>query len=470
MKRHIFPYILLIVGVLSFSSCEDYFGDINVDPDNPITVTPNVLLPQVEVRLAYAVWGDASRYTGILTQHIDGVERQFVAYQNYNIVPANLSSLWGSNLYSGVLMDNRQLLDIAESTGSNYYVGISKTIEAYTLLLITDLFGDAPYTEAFQGTDLLQPKFDTQEALFSEIFRLIGEARTLMAGDAGDGFAPGSDDLLYGGDNELWGKFINVLEARARLHLSKRDSKNYEEALNALNRGGFASPEEEPRVQFGLAATANAPWFQYIDERDDIDVGANFVGLMKSINDPRSVSYGYPLDNNVLREQPIYKPDRDVPLMTFVEQKFIEAEAKMRTTGAGDATQPYLDAIEATFDLVIPPFLALGKDSVVYLGTNTAVADLDFDQLEADFMASEAVMPAGGITLTEIMTHKYIALFGDPEAFSDWRRTGIPALSPNTGTEIPRRLPYGQTEVLSNENTPSPGTVTIFSRVWWDVE
>jgi len=87
----------------------------------------------------------------------------------------------------------------------------------------------------------------------------------------------------------------------------------------------------------------------------------------------------------------------------------------------------------------------------------------------ADYIAQETVVPRGSITLESIITQKYLAMFGDPAVFSDWRRTGIPTLDPNTGSKVPRRLPYAQKEILSNENAPSPADVTIFDRVWWDV-
>ena len=99
--------LLMLLGLFSLTSCEDYFGDINQDPDNPLEVTPGALLPQIQVRLAYTLGGDASRYTGIYTQHIDGVTRQFTVYQNYGIQPNEVNNLW-SNLYTGVMADNRQ--------------------------------------------------------------------------------------------------------------------------------------------------------------------------------------------------------------------------------------------------------------------------------------------------------------------------------------------------------------------------
>jgi hypothetical protein len=76
MKIYKYLFIFLIAG--AFASCEDYFGeDSNADPDNPIVVSPNVILPQVQLRLAYTYGGDFTRYVGIYTRQVDGVSRQF---------------------------------------------------------------------------------------------------------------------------------------------------------------------------------------------------------------------------------------------------------------------------------------------------------------------------------------------------------------------------------------------------------
>jgi hypothetical protein len=59
-------------------------------------------------------------------------------------------------------------------------------------------------------------------------------------------------------------------------------------------------------------------------------------------------------------------------------------------------------------------------------------------------------------TLVDIMTEKYIALFQNPEAWSDYKRTCLPSLKPAVGrTVIPGRFLYGQTEVQTN---PQPAT------------
>ncbi|MBS1564924.1 MAG: SusD/RagB family nutrient-binding outer membrane lipoprotein, partial [Bacteroidetes bacterium] len=55
-----------------------------------------------------------------------------------------------------------------------------------------------------------------------------------------------------------------------------------------------------------------------------------------------------------------------------------------------------------------------------------------------------------------------------PEAWALWRRNGSPSLSPVTGSQVPRRLLYPQTEYSYNEGN-IPGTTTLFSpKVFWD--
>lgn len=442
MKIFKIYFLLALAGMFSLTSCEDYFGDINVDPDNPTAVPPNVILPQVQVRLAYTLGGDASRYVGIYTQHIDGVGRQFAVIHKYGIQPTDVDAMWGQNLYSAVLMDNRQMMAIAEAAGNNHFVAVGKAIEAYAMMLITDLWGDAPYSESFQGLDLLQPKFDSQESIYNEIFTLIGDAKALFAGDDGGFPLTSASDLIYGGDASKWIKFLNVLEARGLLHLSGRDGGNYDKALAAL-ANGFTSSDDNATLTFGSNPTENAPWFQYNEQRDDIDIGSNYVALMDGLNDPRVATYGFELTESV--PHPILTPTQSLPLLTYTEAKFIEAEARLQISGAADAEAPYLEAIQSSF--------------------SEALVDG-----YADYILQDAVVPAGGITLKEVITQKYIALFMDPEPFSDWRRTGFPELTPNIPPTVPRRLPYADNEVKSNLNTPSLFDVTIFSRVWWDVE
>lgn len=431
--------ILLFAGVLS-SSCKRYFDDVNLNPNDPAVVTPDVLLPVIETRLSYSYWGDFSRFLSIYTQHIDGVSRQFAVVQDYGIRGADVNNMW-SNIYSGVLTDINKLKEIAVTEELNHYEAVALTLEAYSLMILTDAFGDMPYTEAFAGVENLAPNFDSQESIYTKIQELLDQAEAKFS-EAPTGRTPASDDIIYGGDVIAWGKFVNMIRARAYLHLAERDASNYSSVLTALN-SGFVSAADDARLPYEATSTGAAPWYQYIEQRADIGEGANYVALLDTLNDPRDAYFAADLMDVA---HPYFTINRASPFISYIEAKFMEAEALMETEGATANThEAYLDAIEASFD------------------------DLGLSASYAAYVAQTEVDPGqASLTLEEIMTQKYIALYADPEVYNDWRRTGFPSLSPNTGTEVPRRLPYSLDELTFNTNASDYVGTTIFDRVWID--
>jgi hypothetical protein len=398
----------------------------------------------VQLRLAYTYGGDFTRYIGIYTKHVDGVSRQFAVIGQYGIVSNDVDAAW-ANIYTGTLNANRLLLQLARDNGYNHYAGIALALEAYTIMISSDLWGDIAYSDAFKFNEnggVYQPIFDTQAAIYDQIFTTLAEARALLGGADG-GNSPGNADVMYGGNAAKWIQFCNVLEARGKLHLAEvNGAAAYTEALAALNRGGFSGSTDDAAVAFGLGATENAPWYQYIEQRDDCETGAFYVSLLEEHSDPRIATYGAPHDNS----HPIWTRDQRVKLLSYTEQEFIRAEAALQSGDQATAYTAYLNGIQSSFA--------------------EALVASDYDAYVAQ---PNVGVGEGNLTLENVITQKYLALYTDPEVFSDWRRTGLPALTPVTGSQIPRRLPYAQTELFSNpDNVPSPADVNIFTPVWWD--
>ena len=427
--------LMLVICVMSFSSCDKYFEGVNVDPNNPTTVTPSVLLPSIQASLAYTLGGDATRYTSIMTQHIDGVSRQFAVIQDYGMTGTDVNTMWG-NIYAELLQDIRELQGLTPD--DTYYLGIAQALEAYAVLMTTDLFGDIPYSEALQGAGNLQPSFDSQESIYSAVQTLLDNAIANFATDGG-GLLPGADDLIYGGDADMWTKFCHTLKARAYLHLGGVSASNYSSALSSL-ANGLTSSADDAKVPFGVNANENSPWYQYNEQRTDCEVGDSYVALMNSLNDARASILGASLTTG----HPLFVSDHPQTLLSYTEVKFIEAECRMQTEGQTAATnQAYLDGISSSYS-----DLGLSSDYAAYVG-------------QASVNPGDSLL-----TMDEIMTQKYIAMFTDPEVFNDWRRTGIPALTPNTGSAIPTRFAYPDNEIRYNPNAPVG--VTQFDKVWWD--
>jgi hypothetical protein len=428
--------LLFIVGLaLIFTSCKKHFEDINTDPDQPLSVPPNVILNGVEGTLAYAYGGDLSRHSSIFTQHLTGVSRQWAVLQNYGIVGEDVNTLWSDNLYAGVLMELKQMKVIAEADGWKHYTGVAEVLQAYTILVITDNWNSAPYSDAFQGAEQLQPAYDSQADLYSLVFELLASAKTNLAALEGGPVVPGFEDQIFAGDIASWQGFANFVEARAYLHRAGADAGNYQKALDAIDAGGLTSDCAFP---FPGGGNAN-PAFQFNEQRGDCSIGGKLQELITDLNDPRRYLYDYAFDD----AHPYMTADRSVILGSMTEQKFIEAECMFVTTGAAAAHPLYIEAINMSFGMV------------------------GYADSAAAYIAQAEVDPGAALlTLEDIMTQKYIALFQDPELFNDWRRTGFPTLTPNTGTTIPRRYPYPQEELNLNSNTPS---ATIFNSVDWDL-
>jgi hypothetical protein len=430
---------LATVMLLGFSSCEKFFGDVNVDPNGVIDASPTSILATIETRLVYTIGGDFTRYASIMTQHVDGNDRQFAGYQKYIFVPGDFGGPW-SNLYSGVLTDIKQLKTKADANKYDAFGGVARALEAHTLMMIADFYGDAPYSTALDAEKTFQPTYDTQAQLYTTIFTLLNEARTKLAVATGGANRPLGSDFIYGGNKALWIKYCNVLAARAYLHLGKLDAANYTKALAELAKGGFTSSADDAQFVFA-GGGSDAPWYQYNTNRGDIIVGTRYVKLLKSLTDPREEAYGADLDD----AHPIFTPVQAVSLITYTEQKFIEAECKLKsaTPDAAGAKAAMLEGIKSSF----------AEAGVTDATKYTA------------YIAQTTVNPAT-VTMNQVAIQKYIALFTNPEVFNDWRRTGIPALIPNLGTFVPRRFLYPQSELDLNTNVPK--SVKLSDRVGWD--
>lgn len=434
-------YILLFLFPLLFAatSC-DSWEELNTDPDNPSDVPNSLLLPSAQASYAFGVGGDASRYSGVLAQHYVGCCRQFALYNNYIFNGADFDNMWRFNIYGGPLNDLQLMITKANTEGSPHYSGVAKILSAMILGSATDLFGDIPYSQAFQGSENLQPAYDSQETIYGTINTLLNEGISEI-GQETSTLSPGADDLFYGGDLELWGRLANGAKARMAIHKSKRDGGAAAAEALAAVANGLQGNAHNAAIKFGASATEANPWFQYIDQRDDItyDDGQTFQ-LLNGTADPRFGAYFLPVlddDGNTAfhtMNTLFGGIDAAVPLFTYAEQKFIEAEAIKIQGGA--AREAYIAGITASMEYA-------GVDGTDYIAT-----------LE------------GEPTMEDIMTQKYIAMFTQPESYTDWRRTNIPALSPNNGPDIPRRLLYPETE--TNYNSANVPNATLFSRLWWD--
>lgn len=435
--------------VLVTGSCNFIDPELNVDPNNPLDVPMNLLLPQTEVTIAYLMGGDLGRFVSMWTQHHCGVDRQSTSTDVYQLREGDVNNAWGT-IYENALTDLKILVSKADETDSPYYRGVAKVLTAFMMAHVVDLWNDVPYSDALKGADQLKPAYDSGASIYEQVQILLRDAKLDLAEPVST-LKPGSDDLIYGGDKAKWTALANSLLARSYLRLG-----DYTGALNSINDGAIADNAGNAMVPFGTGATEQNPWFQFDDQRNDIRMGKFFIDLMTSINDPRLPYFAAQDQDGLYRGSAAGVPDvtasgwgdyycdaaSPVAFATFAEAKFIVAESAFPTDKVL-AAQAYNEGIAASLEQI-------GID-------------------DPAFLAQEAA-DENTITLEKIMAHKYIACYTMLEPFADWRRTGLPNLQPAEGTtQIARRWPYPGDERLYNGDNFAPyaGT-TVFDRVFWD--
>jgi hypothetical protein len=441
ISKH-FKTAAMAIFVIGLSSCSrDWLENYTEDPARPIEVSPQVLLPSAQISYAMAQGDAIPRLSSIFLQQMTGTDRQSLAHNRYaQIGESDFDNIWGGNGYAGGMMDLNIIIDKTRDA-SPHYAGTAKIMMAMYLGLFTDTWGDIPFSEAFQGGNNLNPRYESQEAIYNHIFRLLDEGIAGVSA-ASSNLTPGSEDLIFKGDMVKWGRFAHSLKARYLNHLSKKAALyNPAEILSAL-ADGFAGNEDQAEIVFAGAPNTN-PWYQFNSQREGYitQFGFMYDDIMIPNNDPRVPFYRSQDSINMpfygSQTSPLY-------LMSYAEHKFIEAEVLARQGGNSSAALE--EAVSANMNVI---------------GVNPT----DRDAYIANLPSSPS--------LEDVMTEKYLALFSHVEAWTDWRRTGFPsglAVFPGAQLpEIPRRLPYPETERLYNDNFINlTGSDGFLKRLWWD--
>lgn len=434
-------------AMLFTTACDTPFIDpaINIDPNSLAEASSTVILPVSQASLAYVMGGDIGRYSSLLTQHNEGVDRQHLGIYNYTFTESDVDNSW-STMYSGTMKDLKILMEKADASNSPHYKGVAQVLFAYTMCTVTDLYGHVPYSQAFKGDAAegrsTAPGYDKQADIYASLMTMLNDAITNLNATT-SATSPRTDDLVYGGNRANWVKAAKSLMARMSMHMVKSGKATLDDVITHAS-AGIAANAENFGFKFGTAQNNANPWYQFTTQRDgDLAFNGFFAKILADRNDPRATAYA----DSIRVGSYLAGIDAPVTFITAAEVNFLKAEAEFAKGNKNGAHAAYLEGIKASCG-------AAGVDAAA---TDTYVKQASVDP------------GADAITLELIMTQKYIAMYGNVESYSDWRRTGLPALTPApaSGKSIPRRWPYPQDERVYNKANWEAGS-NIADPLWWD--
>ncbi len=415
-------YFLSFMLVFGLVSCDDFL-DVNADPNRVTEVSLSAQLPPV-IEGTSRVHVSLEKSVGQITQHLGS----YFGYPD----EISLGGSW-STIYLRNLSNAQQILNNAREQNSPHYAGVAGVLLAFNLGLATDTWEDVPYSQAFNGSENLKPSYDAQQSVYAEIVALLNDAITDLGATESFLSPSSSDDLAYGGDLAKWTKLAYALKARYQLHLINKNGVGT--ILTDVN-SAFSDSGDDFEIMYN-EVNLN-PWHTDIALANNTgnlsqSFGSYFIdhinGVLIDAVDPRlpiitdndgstlaigikSFDENAPSNNVDFEEENWYSTaNAPVPMVTYAEVKFIEAEAALGTDQAR-AYDAYLEGITAHMS-------KLGVDPVA------AQAYID---------DPDVGVGAANLTLADIMEQKYIALFLNPEAWVDMRRIGYANF---TGFEIP---------------------------------
>jgi hypothetical protein len=245
---------VLLVALIIFSACED-LSDVNVNENgvSQSTANPNLLMPTV-------MQGVANSYLDLGIMDIAGTMQHtqktgwYSAHNSYDWAPRDWSAWYGYE------RTNKLIYERAVELEWPFHQGVALTMKSFIYGTITDLWGDAPYTEAVKGDEggeFVQPVFDTQDVIYAGIIEDLKKASALFATGDVTGISS-SYDIYYGGDMEKWQKFANSLMLRYYMRISDKNAGAAKSGIEEIyNSGIYISEASDDATMAYIGANAS---------------------------------------------------------------------------------------------------------------------------------------------------------------------------------------------------------------------
>lgn len=484
-------YILLLsASSVLISSCASNL-DVNSDPSTyNLSDTPvGGLIVNGMISTGINVGSNFNRITVLWAQYWASGPTYIVDPTDKNSLPGNFAQndrAW-RQAYTRSLYDLYTAIKVSKSP---HQKGACQVMMAYNYQLLTDCYGDIPFSEALKSLPsdggIISPKFDKDSSVYSGIKSLIEEGLSNLSVAEDAIGLKGSEDPIYGGDIDKWIKFANTLKLKVLVRRAEiNGGASLTEAKDLINSGAAFIDDisENAQIAFvGGGTTNQSPLYaslDYSDRKDNYCASKTTIDILTSKGDPRIDKF-YTLPSGGGPHQGIvngtgggstssvsypgtivFSTNAPVVFMSSWESKFLRAEVIARTGGGGEDESLFNAAVSQSFTY-------LGLDATAYLTANPYNSTDDDSRVRS--IAYEKWVSMNAIQPTE--------------AWIESRRYDTPTraifkggifVEPNSnaltiGDRFPVIFTYSSTELSNNKNAPLQRSdlANPVYRTFWD--
>uniref|UniRef100_UPI0040488DA3 SusD/RagB family nutrient-binding outer membrane lipoprotein n=2 Tax=Roseivirga sp. TaxID=1964215 RepID=UPI0040488DA3 len=252
-KMNIFYRLMLCTLILGFTACDDLSENLeNPSEVNPSGAQINDLYNNIQLSSA-ALYGNVWGTPASLSRMIANTG----SYQYLNATsPTTFNGIW-NNVYQVMWPDIDALVTIADQNGFTKHSATAKILKAYSMMMLVDVFGDVPYSEALQGIANISPNADNGAAVYAAAIALLDESITALEGASA---APSPTfDGYYGGNATRWITFAKTMKLRAALTTKLVSASESTSIINSIVSGGDFIDTAAEDFQFSYGTTRQNP-------------------------------------------------------------------------------------------------------------------------------------------------------------------------------------------------------------------
>lgn len=292
---------------MASSGCSKLIDDAYINPNAAVRQPIETLMPGIIGNLvgsssaagsAYGVANDGL-YVGRYVQYwaTNTAGNQYDQMGGATGASDVLGSVWAMHYY-GMGQNLNRIVDWGTEEQKWDYVGAALAIRAWSMLTLTNMYGEAIVKEAF-NTSALTFKYDDQSFIYDTV-RAI--ARTAIAyldrtdGNVSQQNLAKGDAYFYNGDVSKWKKFAYSVIARSFNQLSNKATYNADSVVHYCDLG-INSNSENATAKFantGITGTSNfyGPYRSNVGALRQTAYIANLVtgkaSVFNGVYDPRA--------------------------------------------------------------------------------------------------------------------------------------------------------------------------------------